>query len=222
MTGGASADSGPQGGAPGSDSSAWDARYASRELVWGGEPNRWVVRETAGLPPGRALDLAAGEGRNALWLASEGWQATAVDFSGVALDRGRSLAAGRPAEEADRLSWVQADVCAYRPAPGAFDLVVIAYLHLPAVRRRAVHRRAAEALAPGGTLLVVGHDTTNLTGGVGGPQDPAILFTPADVLDDLTGSGLETVRAERVHRPVGDSGAYAIDALVRLRRPVRP
>ncbi|MFE1785435.1 class I SAM-dependent methyltransferase [Streptomyces sp. NPDC059506] len=77
------------------DSREWDERYASRELVWGAEPNRWLVREVEDLAPGRALDLAAGEGRNALWLADRGWRVTAVDFSRTALDRGRRLAARR-------------------------------------------------------------------------------------------------------------------------------
>lgn len=204
------------------DSSGWDERYAASELVWGAEPNRWVVEETAGLTPGAALDLGAGEGRNSIWLASRGWRVTAVDFSGVALDRGRELAAARPAGVADRLDWVRHDVLAYRPEPAAFDLVVLAYLHLVAAERRAVLREAARGLAPGGTLLVIGHDTTNLTEGVGGPQDARVLFTPDDVLGDLAGSGLETVRAEQVRRPVTTAGGEAreaVDALVRLRAP---
>ncbi|HEX5569456.1 MAG TPA: class I SAM-dependent methyltransferase [Streptomyces sp.] len=205
------------------DSGAWDERYRAAELVWGAEPNRWVVRETEGLPPGRALDLAAGEGRNALWLAARGWRVTAVDFSAVALERGRRLAAGQPAPVRDRLDWVLADLSDHRPEPGAFDLVVVVYLHLPAAERRTVLRRAADATAPGGTLLVVGHDTTNLTEGTGGPQDPGVLFTPGDVVGDLTDAELRVLRAERVHRPVaGPAGepARAVDALVRLYRPL--
>ncbi|MEE1941332.1 class I SAM-dependent methyltransferase [Streptomyces sp. TRM 70361] len=212
------------------DSRAWDERYAATELVWGEEPNRWVARETGGLVPGRALDLAAGEGRNAVWLAARGWRVTAVDFSAVALERGRRLAARQPAGAADRVTWVVADLTGYRPEPGGYDLVLVVYLHLPAGRRRTVLRRAARAVAAGGTLLVVGHDSVNLTEGVGGPQDPEVLFTPEDVLADALGAtagqgpgpGLETVRAERVRRPAtGPDGepAEAVDALVRLRRP---
>ena len=191
------------------DSSAWDERYAASELVWGAEPNRWVVEETAGLTPGAALDLGAGEGRNSIWLAARGWRVTAVDFSGVALERGRELAAAQPAGVADRLDWVCHDVLTYRPEPDGFDLVVLAYLHLRAAERGTVLRAAARGLAPGGTLLVIGHDTTNLTEGVGGPQDARVLFTPRDVLDDLAGSGLETVRAEQVRRPVTTAGGEA-------------
>ncbi|MEV6208459.1 class I SAM-dependent methyltransferase [Kitasatospora sp. NPDC051914] len=208
------------------DSQEWDARYRVTEQLWGVEPNRWVVRECADLPPGRALDLAAGEGRNSIWLAERGWHATAVDFSAVALHRGRALAATRPGGTADRIDWVHADVLTHTPEPGGHDLVLVAYLQIPADDRRTALRSAAGALAPGGTLLVVGHDTANLTEGVGGPQDPRVLFTPADVLADLAGLGLETVRAEQVRRSVaapdgrGTTGE-AVDALVRLRRPVR-
>ncbi|MFC7217494.1 class I SAM-dependent methyltransferase [Streptomyces polyrhachis] len=204
------------------DNRAWDDRYADADLVWGAEPNRWVARETGPLPPGRALDLAAGEGRNALWLAGRGWRVTAVDFSSVGVERGRRLTAEAPAEVGGRVTWVCADVLAYEPERGAYELVLLSYLHLPAGERGPALRTAAGALAPGGSLLVVGHDTTNLTEGTGGPKDARVLFTPADVLADLAGAGLEAVRAERVLRPVPQPDGRtvdAVDALVLLRRP---
>ncbi|MFD5467029.1 class I SAM-dependent methyltransferase [Kitasatospora sp. NPDC127059] len=207
------------------DSQGWDDRYAASELVWGTAPNRWVVRELSGHAPGHALDLATGEGRNAIWLAAQGWEVTGLDFSAVALERAERLTSELPDEVADRLTWRHGDALGYE-APGAgYDLVLVAYLQLPADDRRAALHRAAEALAPGGTLLVIGHDLSNLTEGVGGPQDPAVLFTPEDVLADLAGHGLRTVRAERVHREVGADPGHrgagpgtAIDALVRLQR----
>ncbi|MFD8706320.1 class I SAM-dependent methyltransferase [Kitasatospora sp. NPDC059648] len=206
------------------DSQSWDDRYAASDLVWGAAPNQWVVRELAGSTPGRALDLATGEGRNAIWLATRGWEVTGLDFSAVALERAERLTAELPDEVADRLTWRHGDVRTQEAPAVGYDLVLIAYLQLPAADRRAALHRAAEALAPGGTLLVVGHDLTNLTDGVGGPQDPAVLFTPEDVLADLAEYGLHTVRAERVHRTVGEPAhgggltGVAIDALVRLER----
>jgi ubiquinone/menaquinone biosynthesis C-methylase UbiE len=192
--------------------------------MWGTAPNRWVEQELAGLPPGRAVDVAAGEGRNAIWLAARGWRVTAVDFSAVALERGRRLAAAQPGEVAGRVTWQNADVTRWEAPGPVFDLVLLAYLQLPAAQRRGVLRQAAAALAPGGTLLVVGHDTSNLTAGVGGPQDERVLFTPEDVLDDLGGTELVTTLAEQVRRPVqvegGSEPRYAIDALVRCFRPV--
>ena len=199
------------------DAAAWDARYADADLVWSADPNQFVAAECADLPPGRALDLAAGEGRNAIWLAGRGWEATAVDFSQVALDKGRDLPGG------DRVSWVCADATAWRSGAD-FDLVVVAYLQLPAPERAAALRSAYSSLAPGGRLLVVAHDSTNLAEGTGGPQDPTVLYTAEDVLDDLVGfDGVVVERAQRVPRRVGDGhgeepARTAYDCLVRVRR----
>jgi SAM-dependent methyltransferase len=174
------------------DAKAWDARYAGTELMWSVEPNQFVARECLDLPPGRAVDLACGEGRNAIWLARRGWEVTAVDFSAVALDKGRRLA-GDVA-----LDWVVADATTWEP-DGGYDLAVLAYLQLPADERRAAVRHAYAALAPGGTVVLVAHDTANLTEGVGGPQDASVLMTAEDVLADLAGQFApepEVVRAD--------------------------
>ncbi|MFD2083100.1 class I SAM-dependent methyltransferase [Actinopolymorpha cephalotaxi] len=215
------------GGTSGMDSTGWDERYAAVDLVWGAEPNRWLAAEAAGLAPGRALDLAAGEGRNAIWLARRGWDVTAVDFSGVAVERGRRLAGSEPVDIAGRITWKVADVRQEVGPAGAYSLVCVVYLHLVADERRRAVRHAANAVAPGGVLLVVGHDTTNLTEGIGGPQDPRVLFTPDDILADLNAEANGPVadwvveRAERVRRPVRTADGEtrdAIDALVRVRR----
>ncbi len=195
------------------DSRRWDERYAGTEFEWTTRPNQFVAAELAELPPGRALDLAAGAGRNSVWLAERGWRVTAVDFSRIGLDQGRKLATARGVEAA-RIEWIVADLCDYEPDRGSFDLVLVAYLQVGAELRAAVLARAAAALAPGGTLLVVGHDLTNLTEGVGGPQYPEVLYTPESIAAEV--SGLRVLRAERVHRAVerdGGSGT-AIDTLV--------
>lgn len=196
------------------DARTWDERYAASELVWSRGPNQFVEAECADLPPGRAVDLAAGEGRNAIWLARRGWRVTAVDFSQVGLDKGRTLAGDTPVE------WVCADATSWTPeAP--VDLVVVAYFQVPAAERGTTLRSAFASLTPGGTLLVVAHDSTNLDEGTGGPQDPAVLYTAGDVLADLDGLPLEVERALRVPRTVtapGQPDATAYDALVRVVR----
>jgi len=196
------------------DASAWNDRYRGADLMWGIAPNRWVAQEVADLPAGRALDLACGEGRNALWPAGRGWQVTGVDFSAVAIEKARRLQDGTGAV----VDWVCADVLDYR-SPEPVDLALLCYLQLPAAERRAAVRGAAAGLAPGGVLLVIGHDSANLERGYGGPQDPAVLFTGADVTADLDGSGLVVERADAVQRPVDGAARPAIDALVRARRP---
>lgn len=198
------------------DSAEWDARYtATPELMWTAQPNRFVVDELARLAPGRALDLAAGEGRNAVWLAGRGWRVTAVDFSPVAVERGRTLAG----EHGVEVTWVVADLRSYDPPPGGFDAVLVAYLHLVPGEFAGVLARAAAALAPGGTLLVVGHDRANLIGGVGGPQDSAVLYTPEEIVAGL--DGLRIDRAETARRPVAVDGrtAHALDTVVVAVRP---
>ncbi len=201
------------------DAKAWDERYAAAELVWSVEPNQFVARECADLPPGRALDLAAGEGRNAIWLARRGWSVTAVDFSGVALDKGRRLAGDA------EIDWVVADATTWQPS-ASYDLAVIAYLQVTADARRAAVRTAYDSLAPGGTFLLVAHDTANLAEGTGGPQDPSVLMTADDVLGDLAGRDVVAEHAGRVTRMVaqadehgGQTHGTAYDCLVRLRKP---
>jgi SAM-dependent methyltransferase len=188
----------------------WDQRYAEKQQ-WSAEPNALVAELLGGLPPGRAVDLAAGEGRHALWLAGLGWQVTAVDFSEVGLARGRDRQA------ADRVDWVTADVTGWSAEPGSLDLVLVAYLHLPEADTTALFTRAIGWLAPGGRLLVLGHDVENLTAGVGGPQEPAILHS-VDRLAPVAAL-LDVDRLEQVRRETSEG--TALDTLLWGRRPVR-
>jgi SAM-dependent methyltransferase len=193
----------------------WDEKWRERIDGTHAEPSPFLVAEAEGLAPGRALDLACGVGRNALWLAARGWRVTGVDFSEVALAEARRRAAALGLD----VDWILADVTQWEPERDAFDLVCILYLQVPAADRREVLRRAVSALAPEGTLLVVGHHVRNLAEGVGGPASPDVLFTPEEVAASLAGLSVE--RAETVLRPVEVDGQvrHAVDALVRARRP---
>jgi SAM-dependent methyltransferase len=197
------------------DAEDWDARYRTSELIWTAEPNRFVVEVLADVPPGVGLDLACGEGRNAVWLAEQGWTMTAADFSGEALAKAAALSGARGVE----VTLVQADAVTWSPPPGQ-DLVLLAYLHLPAADRAAALGHAVGACRPGGHVVVVGHARANLVGGYGGPQDPAILLEPEEVAADLRAAGAEVLRAEHVERPVGteDGERTAIDTLLVARR----
>ena len=200
------------------DREAWNERYRGAELVWTAEPNRFLVAEVAGMTPGRALDLAAGEGRNAVWLAEQGWRATAVDFSDVAIAKADRLATARGVVIDAVVADATGDLAGVLD-PAGYDLVLVAYLQLPASERAAALANAVAALAPGGTLLEIAHDAANLGGGYGGPQDAAVLAAPDDVVALL--AGLEVERAATVERPVEtpDGVRIAIDHVVRARRP---
>jgi len=193
----------------------WNKRYEGTELVWTVRPNRFLVENVEGMKPGRALDLACGEGRHAVWLAGLFWEVRAVDWSDVAIAKGRELAE----RHAVMVEWVVADLRTYVPEPESADLVLAFYLQLAAAERTPILRNAASAVAPGGTFLLVAHDSSNLEHGYGGPKDSRVLYTAEDVVRDLAGSGLEIERAEAVERPVDEH--TAIDALVRASRPPR-
>ena len=201
------------------DRQQWDERYGGTEFVWTSSPNQFLVSEVAGLPPGRAADLACGEGRNAVWLADQGWQVTGVDFSPVGLAKGRRLAELANVE----VAWVESAVTEWTPPPEGFDLVAVFYLQLPQPERSAALEVAASALAPGGTLLVVAHDHDNLTRGFGGPPNADVLYSVTDVTDVAVAAGLTVQRADQVVRVVDtDLGPKeAIDTLVRAKRPAR-
>ena len=186
------------------DSSLWDQRYEDSELMWSAGPNLFLPPLVEGVSPGTALDVACGEGRNAIWLARQGWDVTAFDFSAVGIDKARELAGDTHVE------WIVADATTFEPTK-RFDLVVIFYLHLPADQLAASFARAIDALAPGGTLFAVGHALANIEHGVGGPPYPEILWT-VDRITPLL-EGLEVIDLEERERYVESEDATAIDVV---------
>jgi SAM-dependent methyltransferase len=198
----------PDRGTPTDRQALWDERYAAHEHVWSATPNAEVERIVGSWTPGRALDLGAGEGRHAVWLASLGWRVTAVDFSSVGLAKGEK----ESTRMGLRVDWVVADARSWHPAPQVlYDLVLVSYLHLPSD----VISRTRSWLAPGGALVVVGHGLRNLTDGVGGPSDPALLHSPEQLREAAGELAIE--RCEEYVRPTehGD----AIDVVLVARRP---
>ncbi len=195
----------------------WNQRYAAKEFIWTAEANRFVAEETASLAPGKALDLAAGEGRNAVWLAEQGWQVQAVDLSDVAIDKARQLAAAR--NVADRIDFRAADLRDYAPQEKGFDLVMLIYLQLSQAELSPIVERAVRAVAPGGTFLLVAHDSSNLEHGYGGPQNPDVLYTAEQIIPALE-EQFDIERAGVAERPVktDDGVKVALDCLVRARR----
>ncbi len=199
------------------NSRQWDERYNGDELVWASTPNQFLVAGVVGLPVGRAVDLACGEGRNSIWLAENGWQVTGVDFSPVGLAKAKRLANLRGVE----VTWVESAVDHWMPPPEGFDLVAVLYLQLPQPARYAALAVAASAVAPGGTLLVIAHDLDNLTRGYGGPPTPDVLYQVRDVTEVAVHTGLTVVQAEQAVRIVDtdDGPREALDTVVRAERP---
>lgn len=193
----------------------WDERHRSGDFEGEG-PNPTLVMGVAGLVTGTALELAAGSGTNAVWLAGQGWRTTAVDWSPVGLANGRAKAEVAGVE----VEWLERDLLGWRPPAVSFDLVVIVYLHLPPDERGPVYAAAAAAVAPDGRLLIVGHDRLNATEGEGGPPDTLRLFTADEIARELLAvdPALVLERAETVRR-VPPPGRAPIDSLLILHRP---
>jgi len=201
------------------DEAGWEERYRAKPAVWSGRPNPQLVAEAAGLTPGRALDVGCGEGADALWLAERGWRVTAADISTTALDRAAAHAAA--AQLADRVDWTHNDLRQQPPAEGAYDLVSAQYMHLPSEARRNLFARLAAAVAPGGTLLIVGHHPSDLRTSAHRMHFPDMMFTGEEVAASLDPGTWDVLAAEARPRTVADPEGHEIvihDAVLVARR----
>lgn len=192
------------------DARDWDERYGEKPLLWSKGPNRFVAEELADLEPGSALDVACGEGRNAVWLAEQGWEVTGVDFSSVALERARRMAEEQEVE----VRWVEADIHDWDPER-RFDLVLVAYVHLPFGERTALMQKVVSWVAPGGYLFLVGHDVATV--GVSGPPNPDLLWDPERTSE--AAGPLRVIRSERRSRQT-ETGEMAADTVLLAHNPI--
>lgn len=153
----------------------WDQNYSASGYKYGTRPNAFLVWQAPRIAPASdVLVPGDGEGRNGVWLAQQGHRVTAVDSSRVGLDKARALAIERGVAP----QFVQADLANWMPASAAYDAVVLTYVHLPPAIRATVHRRLAQALRPGGMLILEAFHPAQLGLDSGGPKDEALLYTP--------------------------------------------
>ncbi|WP_455361080.1 class I SAM-dependent methyltransferase [Streptomyces sp. SYSU K21746] len=203
----------------------WEERYRGRTAAFSTRPNPQLVAEAADLASGTALDAGCGEGADAVWLASRGWRVTAVDIAATALERARDHAETLGAALTSRIDWVQADLTGWAPPEEHFDLVSTHYVH-PAASREALFRRLAAAVAPGGTLLVVGHHpadrhTADRHTAVSHASAPEVHFTAEDVAADLDPDRWDIAVAEARSRSATGPDGHEItlrDAVLRARK----
>ncbi len=186
----------------------WDEIHTGHE-GWSGNPNPILVEQVTGMPPGRALDVGCGQGDDARWLASAGWAVTASDISSVALDRARSLTSGEAVE------WLHVDHLTTAPPPQTFDLVSMHFFGIPKPGDAAVG--LAEAVAPGGVLLVVQHPVAGA--GTWRGIDPRTFMQPHDIaelLGDDWAIEIDETRERTTAPPEGSHHTH--DAVLRARR----
>ena len=195
---------------------SWDERYAGEEKIWSGSPNAQLVAEVSGLAAGTALDVGCGEGGDVIWLARQGWRVTGADFSANGLAR-----AARHAERAgvaDQTDWWQVDARAFAAGGRSYDLVTTHFLHPPDAGMIEVTRRLAEAVAPGGHLLVVGHAPSETFTHLTASQRRAMFFA-SDLLPGLQDDFEALVVEQRPRTVSRDTGAVDVhDSTLLARR----
>jgi SAM-dependent methyltransferase len=201
------------------DRDAWEQRWAQAlgahpETVASRPPNAHLLAEIGDLEPGSALDAGCGHGSEAIWLAAAGWRVTAVDFSARALDFGRSTAHAAGPDIAARIEWVEGDLSTWTPPSGRFDLVSCLYVHMAGSVVETV-RRLGAGVAPGGTLLLVGHRPTDPATGAPTPAAGQVQVSVEEAVDALDPREWQIVVAEERRRPAAGSG---VDAVVRAIR----
>jgi SAM-dependent methyltransferase len=199
------------------DHAFWEALWAKTlrdhpDKVAQRAPSAHLLREVDGLPPGRALDAGCGHGAETLWLAAHGWRVTAVDFSAAALAHGRATAEALGL--AARIDWIEGDLASWRAAPEAHDLVICLYVHVAGPMDETI-RRMASGVAPGGTLLLVGHRPTDPATGAATAAAGQRQVSVEEATGALDESAWEIVVAEERPRPVAGTG---VDAVIRARR----
>lgn len=194
------------------DQRFWDDLYSTKDQLWSGAPNGVLVAEAADLPPGQALDIGCGEGGDALWLAGRGWLVTALDISRVALERAAAAAGDL------KVSWTHADLSRYTPPAGSFDLVTAMYPALPHTDEKSVRAMLA-AVAPGGTLLVGGHDMSGWQPeshdhGHDPDFDPRDFYRPDEIAELLDETWTVLVNETRPRVSPAPEGTHHINDVV--------
>lgn len=199
------------------DQDSWERRWVQvlrehADVVATRPPNAHLLALTGDLPPGVALDAGCGHGAETLWLAARGWRVTAVDFAVAALDHARSSAEAMGL--AERVDWVQGDLATWAPTPGRYDLVTCLYVHMAGGVEETV-RRLAAGVAPGGTLLLVGHRPVDPTTGNATAAAGQVQISVSTAVAALDPSEWEVVVAEDRPRAAAGTG---VDAVVQARR----
>ncbi len=194
---------------------SWEERYGTPDRVWSGRPNPQLVTEAEHLTPGTALDIGCGEGADVMWLAERGWTVTGLDFSQSGLDKAAAVA--RDAGLSDRTRFEQGDIRTWQPL-GTYDLISSQFMHLLDDGMKDLVPRLADALNPGGLLLVVGHHPDDLRTGLRHASRPGVMFTPDDLVPALDADRFDVVGEVREREQIKDGTPVAVrDSVVLVR-----
>ncbi len=194
---------------------SWEERYGTPDRVWSGNPNPQLVAEAEHLTPGTALDIGCGEGADVMWLAERGWTVTGLDFSQSGLDKAAAVA--RDAGLDGRTRFEQADIRTWQPT-ATYDLISSQFMHLLDGGMALLVPRLADALNPGGLLLVVGHHPDDLHTGLRHATEPGVMFTPDDLVPAIDPDRFDVTGEIRQRQHVRDGESITVhDSVVLVR-----
>ncbi|MDE3244219.1 MAG: class I SAM-dependent methyltransferase [Nitrospirota bacterium] len=179
----------------------WDERYSSDEYAYGKEPNQFLEENYEAIPKGMVLSLAEGEGRNAVFLAKQGYSVTAVDGSAVGLRKAEKLAK----ENRVHINLVHADLAEYEIGENCWDGIVSIFCPLPSAQRKLMHKKVIAGLKPGGVFLVEAYTPDQLRYGTGGGNSADAMTSKESLIHDL--EGLKFIGLAELERSVVE-GSY--------------
>lgn len=159
----------------------WNKRYSDQQYVYGKEPNQFLKDELSKITPGKILFLGEGEGRNAVYAATLGWDVDAVDYSETGKYKAEKLAA----EKAVRINYLIEDLSNFNPKQNYYDAVVLIYLHIEEELRERVSKKAIEIAKPGGKIILEAFEKDQIKNSSGGPKNAELLYSLQDVVEDF-------------------------------------
>ncbi len=159
----------------------WEERFSSEDYVYGKEPNEFFKESISKLKPGKILLPAEGEGRNAVFAAQSGWNVDAFDWSNAAKKKADALAL----ETGVEINYTVNDIAEFEPAEASYDAVGLVFVHLEPEMRESFHRKIARVLKPDGKLIFIAYDKTQILKGTGGPKNPDLLYSLAEIAEDF-------------------------------------
>lgn len=186
----------------------WNERFAAEGYAYGEDPNEFLADSMHLIPPGRVLCLAEGQGRNAVYLARQGFEVTAVDWSESGLAKARMLAD----KHGVVVHTVLSDLNAYRIEENKWRGIVSIFAHLEPGLRRRIHQSCVRGLEPGGVMILEAYSPAQLAYGTGGPKDTELLMTRAGLVEEFT--GLNVLHAAELVRHVSEGRHHTGDAAV--------
>lgn len=194
----------------------WNKRYSDQQYIYGKEPNQFLRGELSKITPGKILFLGEGEGRNAVYAATLGWDVDAVDYSEAGKYKAEKLAA----ENVVRINYLVEDLSTFSPKQNYYDAIVLIYLHLEEELRERVSKKVIEVAKPGGKIILEVFEKEQIKNNSGGPKNAGLLYSLQDVVEDFIDLEFEKLSKDNIvlNEGEGHQGKAAVIRFVGIKK----